>query len=1065
MTRRSYVKIGRRAEYAGRYTPNVNPADGYVGDGGDGGDGGTQGPPGADGKDGEGVPKGGATGQILAKKTAKDFDTEWVDTTDGDADDRYVHTTGGDHMEGPLQVTGGRTPNANGLESTVIALNVDSGQSSTLDLKWHGNTKIYVGDKQSTFNHDIKFNVGGHHIYAEGSEKKGFVINNSGVFYDGNYTVDRHVATKANVDAAFLNDPTDPNSYKFLRNDGDTMHGELEMQGHRIVFNQLPADSQVIRVNRAAGTDVDLLYLAHNGGQVQGFYDITMTGNTSYNGIRFKGGSGGEVPIFEMRANGNHNIFYSDLKFDGNRILELGDAVDDTDAVPYGQVKREVSEAFEEITATLSFGNFSYIATSAARGPGVLTSFGAYPSTNGQKNPANVGSLGVHHTAGDDSEVGWSSLNPGDIIRWTRGTNVWQFRVNGTPQSQDSGDNLWYQIPVNKGTGPTFIESGIGNFDYTLQVLRLTGGSPDLTDYLKLDGTSDPITGSIHFGHNSLTSVKDIEFHATAKLLSNGKHKLTIQNPVGSSGAGVQVERPGDAKRGFAIRGTLLDNVETDLLYSYHNPVGTEDRILYRGAVSSDSSIQTKASVLDLIASGGIGGDGTAFQRHGPYNYRPGNPSIGVGEFSANSEHVKDIREFTFHRKNINNEDQIWSDLAIGEVLTIVQESGGYFIQVNYCVEAIQNYSTASIVSVTAHQTIVAYSDGHVLYNPDAFRFQENTDTFVIESQPANLNTVLDLAKKASPGPGYLSYRMDTGTGEPIRGVEHGMMISSGSSNIQSPTRFIFSKYDYYGNGHNWGNNNFNCPGSIVELYQKNKDGTLCLCRIYEFNRVECLDTKFEFVNLVEKHLAPNNNGNITNPGVITAGAEYLIKYQFNFSSSIYTLDAEGDPHYGDHRLEDVGHPVAATDAATKGYVDNIYNTRGLPVYRYAEKQMETLQNGEFVCFDSSNNYTKLLGAVRHVMWKGVDANGNRPMRDADAINWEGNLNSTFSLLTDNGTKTIMRVSMSQVVNGHPRILYNAHYDVYCISWSGGDSTVNTSTMTSMTNSQSVSFQCSELFF
>ncbi len=45
-----------------------------------------QGPPGAAGpagKDGEGVPTGGAAGQVLAKKTASDYDTHWVDPPEG----------------------------------------------------------------------------------------------------------------------------------------------------------------------------------------------------------------------------------------------------------------------------------------------------------------------------------------------------------------------------------------------------------------------------------------------------------------------------------------------------------------------------------------------------------------------------------------------------------------------------------------------------------------------------------------------------------------------------------------------------------------------------------------------------------------------------------------------------------------------------------------------------------------------------------------------------------------------------------------------------------------------
>lgn len=47
---------------------------------------GPQGPAGADGKDGEngvGVPAGGTTGQVLAKKSGTDYDTEWIDQTGG----------------------------------------------------------------------------------------------------------------------------------------------------------------------------------------------------------------------------------------------------------------------------------------------------------------------------------------------------------------------------------------------------------------------------------------------------------------------------------------------------------------------------------------------------------------------------------------------------------------------------------------------------------------------------------------------------------------------------------------------------------------------------------------------------------------------------------------------------------------------------------------------------------------------------------------------------------------------------------------------------------------------
>lgn len=57
---------------------------------------GPQGPAGADGQDGapgEGVPTGGAAGQVLAKASATNFDTEWVDPSGGGGSQTIQTTT------------------------------------------------------------------------------------------------------------------------------------------------------------------------------------------------------------------------------------------------------------------------------------------------------------------------------------------------------------------------------------------------------------------------------------------------------------------------------------------------------------------------------------------------------------------------------------------------------------------------------------------------------------------------------------------------------------------------------------------------------------------------------------------------------------------------------------------------------------------------------------------------------------------------------------------------------------------------------------------------------------
>lgn len=61
----------------------IQGIQGEKGDKGDKGDQGDPGFPGMDGSPGVGVPTGGDTGQVLAKASPSDYDTEWVDPSTG----------------------------------------------------------------------------------------------------------------------------------------------------------------------------------------------------------------------------------------------------------------------------------------------------------------------------------------------------------------------------------------------------------------------------------------------------------------------------------------------------------------------------------------------------------------------------------------------------------------------------------------------------------------------------------------------------------------------------------------------------------------------------------------------------------------------------------------------------------------------------------------------------------------------------------------------------------------------------------------------------------------------
>lgn len=79
----------------GETGPKGDPGkDGPRGIKGEKGEKGDVGPGGYNGRNGVGVPVGGTTGQVLAKNSSADYDTEWVDQSGGTAFDPDTILTG-----------------------------------------------------------------------------------------------------------------------------------------------------------------------------------------------------------------------------------------------------------------------------------------------------------------------------------------------------------------------------------------------------------------------------------------------------------------------------------------------------------------------------------------------------------------------------------------------------------------------------------------------------------------------------------------------------------------------------------------------------------------------------------------------------------------------------------------------------------------------------------------------------------------------------------------------------------------------------------------------------------
>ena len=113
----------------------------------------------------------------------------------------YVKKKGGDTMEGPLLIIGGRNADADGLESTVIALNIDSGQNSSLNLKHNGSTKVYIGENQTSIQGDIKLNSGSGTVVKSNVQDL-LNISEREIAYLGQSIEDKDLVTKKYVDDA-----------------------------------------------------------------------------------------------------------------------------------------------------------------------------------------------------------------------------------------------------------------------------------------------------------------------------------------------------------------------------------------------------------------------------------------------------------------------------------------------------------------------------------------------------------------------------------------------------------------------------------------------------------------------------------------------------------------------------------------------------------------------------------------------------------------------------------------------------------------------------------------------
>ena len=451
----------------------------------------------------------------------------------------------------------------------------------------------------------------------------------------------------------------------FVERAGDSMTGDLEMQNSKVNFTNMDADRVALQARRAAGEDLTLLDLANASVSpaVSGFYNIKIQGNTFYNGIRIKGGSGAADTLWEVRGGSGEMKFYGGTDYQHNRLKQVGDAVEDDDALTLGQFKQELADFRDDIIADLSFGTWVYSSNNVTP---IQTRFyvrGSNGSTNAV-NPALVDTLIFNVQDINGSIAPFDRVDVGEMFTLSNSGIVAKYRVTAAPTnsgSQDEGRVISVAF-ISQSQTFSFLQDQTWNVQLT-EFAEITVDALDDT-YLRLDTANDPLESNLaietpSFGeakltlrgkrdnsnntcgtiafenqdetaqdkigyityYNKGTTQKfqfnqdislpgdvDLSFSNGGAIQHNGNDRVVFNSATnGNEGSGLVVfTRPSNiARRGITVRGKYVGADgstvdEGDLLYSYTN--NDVDAVNYMGKTSGDYNILNRKALADALA-------------------------------------------------------------------------------------------------------------------------------------------------------------------------------------------------------------------------------------------------------------------------------------------------------------------------------------------------------------------------------------------------------------------------------------------------------------------------------
>ena len=227
----------------------------------------------------------------------------------------------------------------------------------------------------------------------------------------------------------------------------------------------------------------------------------------------------GPVKIQEVqeKTSGQGIKVSNDLKMSMRQIKELDVATEDTDAVPYGQVKGELKDLKDQIIEQAAVGVFKWDTLSSNTTPNTGCFFGKNDTSNGIESVINNFRVSNQDINGANQD--FSNWAVGDIITWTNTINsAYQirYRVDTVPTFQNG--HYFFGVTYVSQTN-VFVQGQ--DFILTRQQFTNIDFGDLETTYLRLDASNGPIESTP--GLEIKTDVDSGGGFGEAALTLNGK--------------------------------------------------------------------------------------------------------------------------------------------------------------------------------------------------------------------------------------------------------------------------------------------------------------------------------------------------------------------------------------------------------------------------------------------------------------------------------------------------------------------------------------------------------------